>query len=135
MPVRTSRFLLPGHVYTRADLKDAFGIIDASINNGIFQPKGHDSVWLFVTKEKTADRVQYADRLDGAILTFPGQTEGRTDSKLFDHVANGHELIVFYRDRKYEHPGAGFQFEGGFEYVTHVPGRPSVFTLRRVDGA
>lgn len=131
MAIKTSRFLNVGDVYTRSELAEAFAITDASINNGIFQPKGHDSVWLFVTKEKTPDRVQYADHLQGNSLTFPGQTEGRTDAKIVDHRVNGTEIVLFYRERKYEHPGAGFRFEGRFEYVDHIPGKPSVFTLRR----
>ena len=51
-----------------------FTIKDATINTGIFQPKGHDSVWLFVTEQKTPDRTQYVDRLDGDELRWEGQT-------------------------------------------------------------
>ena len=63
--MKTSPVLEVGNIYSRADLKGQFGIQDASVNNGIFKPKGHDSVWLFVTKEKTSDRTQYQDILDG----------------------------------------------------------------------
>ena len=132
MPIVTSRFLREQNVYTRAELKETFSVADASLNNGIFQPKNHDSVWLFVTFEKTADRVPYTDVLDGDILRFAGQTKGRADSKTVDHIADGNELVLFYRTRKYEYPGAGFRYEGRFEYVDHVPGPPNAFTLRRV---
>lgn len=133
MALRTSRFLRPGFVYARAELAEAFHIVDASLNNGIFRPKGHDSIWLFVTRDKTPDRTQYADVLRSDRLFFAGQTEGRTDSWIIDHASNGDELLLFYRTRKYEHPGAGFMFVGEFTYSSHVAGRPSSFELRRVD--
>lgn len=37
---------------------------------------------------------------------------------------------LFYRKKKYEHPGAGFTFEGRFFYQGHDSG-PTKFTLRR----
>jgi hypothetical protein len=77
--MRTSDQLTLGRVYTRADLMSQFGIKDATINTGIFQPQGHDSVWLFLTEQKTSDRTQYEDRLDGDELRWEGQTEGRKD--------------------------------------------------------
>lgn len=132
MPIVTSKFLRDQNVYSRAELREAFSIIDASLNNGIFHPKNHNSVWLFVTQEKTSDRVQYADFLDGDILHFAGQTSGRADPMIIDHAAKGDELLLFYRNRKYEYPGASFRYEGRFEYVDHVEGSPSAFTLHRL---
>lgn len=57
-----------GVVYTRGDLRTLFEIHDATINNGIFHPKGYDSVWLFVTERKTPDRTQYVDTLEDDTL-------------------------------------------------------------------
>lgn len=129
--LRTSTALSVGEIYTRADLKEQFGIADATINNGIFKPKGHRSVWLFVTRDKTSDRTQYQDTLDGDVLTMEGQTAGRTDHLITEHAARGDELLLFYRDSKFEHPGAGFRYEGQFEYETHEGAGPATFTLRR----
>lgn len=129
--MKSSRDLVVGQVYTRAELKAQFNIADAGINNGIFRPKGHDSIWLFVTKDKTSDRTQYHDLLDGDTLTMEGQTSGRTDHWLTDHVSKGHELLLFYRESKTHYPGAGFVYEGVFEYQGHAGSQPATFTLKR----
>ena len=60
----TSEHLRMNDVYTREDLRRKFGITDATIKNGIFRPKGHASVWLFVTEEKTPN----VRRCDGSEL-------------------------------------------------------------------
>jgi hypothetical protein len=129
--MQSSQDLVRGRVYTRAELKAKFGIADASINNGIFRPKGHDSVWLFVTKNKTADRTQYHDSLDGDELTMQGQTSGRTDHWITGHESAGVELLLFYRDSKFEHPSAGFVYEGPFYYRGHEGTWPATFVLKR----
>lgn len=131
MPVRTSEQLRVGAIYTRDKLRDLFDITDATLNNGIFRPKGTDSVWLFVTEEKTPDRVQYTDHLDGDVLLMQGQTEGRTDSLLRDQASNGLELLVFHRAKKYEHEGAGFRYLGPFDYIRSFGSRPTSFVLQR----
>lgn len=74
----TSQRLECGSIYTRGALRGMFGIEDATINNGIFRPRGHNSIWLFVTEKKSADRTQYMDKLEGDILYADGQTAGRT---------------------------------------------------------
>lgn len=129
--VKSSDDLVTGEIYARADLRERFGIQDATINNGIFKPKGHGSVWLFVTKDKTSDRTQYQDTLDGDVLTMEGQTAGRTDHQIAEHAARGDELLLFYRNDKFQYPGAGFRYEGQFEYVSHAGAGPAMFTLRR----
>lgn len=108
-----------------------FDIRDATINTGIFRPKGHDSVWLFVTENKTPDRTQYHDLLDNDVLHWDGQTMGRTDHWIVGHEDQGLEVLLFYRKSKTEHPGAGFRYEGPFEYVDHKGSHPTRFTLRR----
>jgi hypothetical protein len=131
--VRTSQHLTVGHVYTRKQLGTTFGIIDASLKNGIFKPKGHDSVWLFVTEEKTPDRTQYVDRLTGDILEMEGQTTRRTDRLIIDHESRGLEIILFYRKSRQQYPGAGFKYEGQFVYEIDRPadGGPTAFKLVR----
>jgi hypothetical protein len=50
---------------------------------------------------------------------------------IVEHRRRDLELLVLYRDNRYEHPGAGFQYEGRFNYVSHTQGHPSDFVLRR----
>lgn len=129
--VRTSDHLTRGEVYSRATLRAMFDIKDATINTGIFQPRDHDSIWLFITEKKTPDRTQYEDRLEGDVLEWDGQTSGRKDEIIIGHRRAGVELLVFYRRKKYEYPDAGFRYEGVFEYVSHRACKPAHFMLRR----
>lgn len=134
--MKTSSRLIEGALYSRDDLRAEFGIHDATLNTGIFQPAGSTSVWLFVTEEKTADRTQYDDVLLGDELHWEGQSAGRKDSLIIDHEINGLELLLFYRHSKSEYPDYAFRYEGRFRYVSHVPGDPSRrlpsrFVLRR----
>jgi putative restriction endonuclease len=129
----TSERLKLNEVYTRSELKEKFRIKDATINNGIFRPGGHNSIWLFVTKEKTNDRTQYLNELKTNDLFMDGQTAGRSDKSLIEHDRSGLEIILFYRESKNEHPGAGFRYEGRFKYVTHQGVRPAHFHFRRVN--
>lgn len=129
----TSDQLEVGTVYTRSELRERFKITDATLNNGIFRPKNTESVWLFVTEEKTPDRVQYKDHLDGDVLLMQGQTRGRTDDLLIEQTTSGLELLVFHRMKKYEHEGAGFRFEGPFHYVRSFGSNPKSFVLVRDD--
>jgi 5-methylcytosine-specific restriction protein A len=132
--MKTSQSLVVGDIYTRKQLRDMFDIKDATINTGTFRPKGHDSVWLFVTEKKTPDRTQYNDLLDNDILHWDGQMMGRTDHLIIGHNEQGLELLLFYRKSKSEHLGAGFRYEGPFEYVKHEGKHPTRFTLRRDSG-
>lgn len=127
----TSDRLTEGEIYPREELVEMFGIVDSTVNTGVFRPKGSRSIWLFVTRDKTNDRTQYKDNLEGDLLHWEGQTSGRTDPKIVEHEANGDELLVFYRDSKRQHPKAGFRFEGQFRYLSHKPGKPSAFLLQR----
>lgn len=132
---RVAKWLSPelqkGEIYTRKDLKGLFGITDATIYNGVFQPNGANSIWLFVTKDKTSDRTQYKDKLAGDLLHWQGQSKGRTDNLIVDHEANGNELLVFYRESKRQYSGAGFRFEGQFRYASHSGSAPKSFRLQR----
>jgi putative restriction endonuclease len=126
-----SRQLVVGQPYTRNDLKSLFDVTDATIKNGIFHPRATASVWLFVTEKKTSDRTQYQDRLEGDVLHMQGQSAGRTDRFITDHVEQGLELLVFHRRSRHEHPGDGFRYLGPFSYVSHSGARPTNFVLRR----
>lgn len=125
-----SSILRVGKIYTRKQLREIFGIGDATLNNGVFKPKDLGSVWLFVTEEKTADRTQYRDRIEGDLLYWQGQTSGRTDNLITEHHDLGLELLLFFRERKYEFDGAGFRYLGPYEYVRHSGSSPTNFVLR-----
>lgn len=133
--MKTSESLDVGGVYTRKELMAQFGITDATINTGIFQPSGHESVWLFVTEKKTPDRTQYEDMLDGDVLDWDSQPSGRKDHLIIEHKERGVELLLFYRKKKYEFAGAGFRFEGAFNYGSHSGQGPAHFKLRRAAAA
>jgi putative restriction endonuclease len=126
--VRTSEKITPGELYTRKELATMFSISDATINTGVFQPKGHSSVWLFVTEKKQANRTQYTDRLAGDILHWQGQSSGRSDQLIIDHNDRGLELLVFYREKS----DSPFRYEGIFEYAEHSGAKPTSFKLRRL---
>lgn len=128
----TSSKLQPGEIYTREQLRQMFNITDQTLYTGIFRPTDHNSIWLFVTERKSGDMTEYNDFLDGDTLTWDGQTSGRKDQSIITHEQSGLELLVFYRKKKLEHPGAGFCYEGRFRYKAHTGGYPTHFTLQRV---
>lgn len=127
----TSARLEEGAVYTREQLRESFDIEDATLNTGVFRPRDTNSLWLFVTRDKTSDRTQYYDRLEGDLLHWQGQTQGRTDAAIIDHEANGDEILLFFRDSKRQHPGAGFRYEGRFRHVSYTGEKPRSFILQR----
>jgi putative restriction endonuclease len=130
---RASNHLVPGEIYTRESLRGIFATQDATINTGVFRPAGFNSLFLFVTESKTADRTQYIDSLDGDTMHWQGQSAGRTDLSVIEHRPRGLEILVFFRKRKYEYEGAGFRYEGPFEYVSHQGASPSTFILQRAN--
>ncbi|WP_085700743.1 HNH endonuclease [Pseudomonas sp. B26(2017)] len=127
----SSTRLKPGMIYTRNDLSELFGIKDATLKNGIFRPKGYDSVWLFVTEQKTSDRTPYVDTLTNDTLRMEGQLQGRTDHLILKHKQLGLELLVFHRRTKKEYSGAGFRYEGAFCYEDASGSKPTSFVLKR----
>jgi hypothetical protein len=129
--MRTSEELVLAKIYSRKDLRTTFGIIDKTIDTGIFKPKGHESVWIFVTVEKTKDMTPYRDVLDGDNIHWDGQTAGLKDRLIVEHASRGLELVVFWRNYKGEYPDFGFKYEGVFRYVSHSGGRPTRFHLIR----
>jgi len=120
-----------GNIYTRAELKDLFAIKDATIYNGVFRLSDRHEIWLFVTKRKQADRVQYIDELAGNELHWQGQSLGRTDDLIINHKQDGNAILVFYRTAKDQYPGSGFRLEGQFDYVSHSGREPANFILKR----
>jgi putative restriction endonuclease len=132
--MRTSDHLEFGKVYTRQNLREKFKINDATIDTGIFRPKDHTSIWLFITQQKSRDMTQYNDRLEGDDLYIDGQSAGLKDKTLIEHEKNGDEILLFFRRAKTEHPEGGFRYEGRFQYLSHTGMKPAHFHFRRVKG-
>lgn len=132
MGLLLSSQLMEGQIYTRAELAEMLDTNDATIYTGIFQPRDYDSILLFITEKKSADRTQYIDQLAGGTLHWQGQTAGRKDALIMSHAERNVELLVFYRGAKNEYPGSGFRYEGRFRYCSHEASRPTSFVLERV---
>ena len=130
--MQTSSQLTVGNTYSREELAQTFGIRDATLFTGIFKPKGHESIWLFVTQEKTADRTQYEDELTGDDLYIEGQLSGRKDKLLAEHFERDLEILLFYRKSKYEFERAAFRYEGIFRFVEQSGKAPTRFHFLRV---
>lgn len=127
----TSGSLNLGQVYTRLDLRSQFGITDSTINNGFFRPQNTNSIWLFVTHDKTTPELGPINAFEGDLFHWLGQKAGRTDNQVIEHEALGLEVLLFYRDSKSQFPGGGFRYEGSFRYLSHTAGPPTRFLLQR----
>lgn len=132
--MKTSEHLKDGNIYTRKELQELFKTRDATIRTGIFHPRGHDSIWLFITEEIAPNQTQYRNRLRGDELEIDGQLAGMKDRMLINHEGDGLEVILFYRGGPREFPGSGFRYEGRFRYVRHEGTRPAHFYFRRISG-
>lgn len=75
--MRSSDHLHVGNLYTKEQLSSLFSISDATIDNDIFKPKAHSSVWLFITEHKTAERSQFGDFLQADVLRIQGYKDVR----------------------------------------------------------
>ncbi len=129
-PVFASEKLKVGEIYSRKSLAKIFHITDATLNTGVFKPKNHSSVWLFVTRKKAANQPKYADDLIGNTLHWQGQASGNSDLMIIEHEARDLELLLFYRAEPKQYPDSGFRYVGPVEYVTHKAGNHTSFTLR-----
>jgi putative restriction endonuclease len=128
-PVFASEKLKIGEIYNRKSLAELFHITDATLNTGVFKPKNHSSVWLFVTSKKAANQPKYVDLMTGNKLQWQGQTSGKSDLMIIEHKARDLELLLFYREEPKQYADSGSRYLGPVEYVSHNPGHPSTFTL------
>jgi putative restriction endonuclease len=79
-----SQKLKIGEVYSRKSLAKIFHITDATLNTGVFKPKNHSSVWLFVTRKKAPNQPKYVDDLVGKTLHWQGQASGKSDQMIIE---------------------------------------------------
>ena len=126
----TSEKLKVGEIYSRKSLAKIFHITDATLNTGVFKPKNHSSVWLFVTRKKAPNQPKYVDDLVGNTLHWQGQASGKSDLVIIEHEARDLELLLFYREEPKQYAESGFRYIGPVEYVSHGPRHPASFTLR-----
>lgn len=131
-PKFASEKLKIGEIYNRKSLAQLFHITDATLNTGVFKPKNHSSVWLFVTSKKAANQPKYVDLLTGKTLHWQGQASGKSDLMIVEHKARDLELLLFYREEPKQYADSGFRYLGPVEYVSHNPGHPSTFTLHLI---
>jgi hypothetical protein len=83
------------------------GIVDATINNGIFKPANH--AWLFPDEEyRRSDSPMSWSETTG---NDPANRVARTSSSLSTPL--GARYPPFYRESRNQHPGAAFRYEGG----------------------
>jgi putative restriction endonuclease len=129
-PKFASEKLKVGEIYSRKSLREIFPTSDATLNTGVFRPKNHSSVWLFVTRKKAPNQPKYVDYLAGKTIHWQGQTSGKSDLMIIEHKSRDLELLLFYRDEPKQYADAGFRYLGLVEYISHNPGHPSSFTLR-----
>lgn len=128
----TSEQLVEGGIYAREELRQKFSIKDATINTGIFQPSGYQSIWLFVTENKRKGLPQYKDQLHENTLYWDGQMRGQKDQLIISHESKNRELLVFYRKDRDTFPNYGFKYVGRFRYVSHESAQPAHFILQRI---
>ncbi|HLZ68882.1 MAG TPA: hypothetical protein VKV26_03130 [Dehalococcoidia bacterium] len=128
--MRVSELLTVGEAYDRRQLQGLLNTKDATINTGVFHPKGYDTILLFVTENTSADGAEHHNLLRGRTLEWDGQTSGRSDDWIIHHTDRGWELLLFYRERKRSYADAGFRYEGQLAYEGHVGAEPAHFTLR-----
>lgn len=129
-----SSLFIEGNVYPRKDIADLLDCGEQALWRGVFTPKCFDSIFLFVTENKTPDKTPYNDLLSVDDLEWDGEEQGRSDKRIINHKANGDEILLFYRTHKNAYPGYGFRYEGKFNYVSHKCIRPVHFILKRVHG-
>lgn len=93
-PAFASEKLKVGEIYTRKSLAKLFQITDATLNTGVFKPKNHSSVWLFVTRKKAANQPKYVDYVEGNTLHWQGQSSGKSDLMIIEHKDRDLELLL-----------------------------------------
>lgn len=126
-----SKHLISGKMYTREHLLGMLASEDRTIFTGIFKPKGWNSIFIFATQKPAKDRTQFSNRLNEYTLHWQSQTKGRKDRQIVEHLQEGVELLVFYREETKQFAGGAFVYEGLFEYVSHSGKEPADFILRR----
>jgi len=120
-----SEKLKVGKIYSRKSLREIFPTSDATLNTGVFKPKNHPSIWLFVTRKKAPNQPKYVDYLAGKTLHWQGQTSGKSDLMIVEHKSRHMELLLFYREEPKQFADSGFRYLGPVEYVSHIQDIPA----------
>jgi hypothetical protein len=94
-------------------------------------PEQIRSYQVYLTNERKLGVVSISVATSALRLYMEGQTRGRTDSLIIEHRMRGLELLLFYREDKFEYEHASFRFEGVFKYISHQGSQPTKFHLAR----
>lgn len=127
-----SQYLTEGQDYTRAELRQAVGTSDSTLDSIVFRPSGYNSVWLFITQ---APVVGHSNTYDNDTFVWSGQLSRHNDQLIITHESRGLELLVFFRESATQYTGAAFRYLGRYEYQNHSETQPTVFTLARSGSA
>ena len=132
--MRTSDSLVIGESYSRARLGEMFGLAPIAFQRGVFKPKDHASVWVFVTEEAGDGVDPRGSVLRGDVLHWGGVSGGRSEALVLEHAARGLELVLFHRRNAAQYPDRGFRYEGAFAYDPAAADAeaPTRFVLRRI---
>jgi hypothetical protein len=122
------RGIRKGNYYSRHILAETWGYASYyAIARGVITPKNDNKIVLFVTEQKQKSATQYADRLNGNVLSWEGPNDHFAEDRIVGAQANGEQIHVFYRVR---HHG-DFRYCGVARVIWHrlLANRPSRFRL------
>lgn len=92
-----------GSEYSRAELASLWGYDGyQALAVGLFTPRDDNKIILFVTEEKQASSVPYADRLSGNLLQWETSMGHRGEARLSRAEESGDQLHLFYRAKHHE---------------------------------
>lgn len=96
--------LVIGESYKAKYLANLWGFKSETCFNGTFHPSNTNIVLLFVSKNKTSDRVQYEDNLENGILIMEGQEKHGSDKYIIGTIEKKslYKFYLFYRESRKE---------------------------------
>ena len=130
MPFRKDVLEL-GRLYTRPELAELWGYESFhAIARGVVTPRDHDTIVLFVTREKQESLTQYQDVLSGDRLHWEGEKGHGNDDRIARAHETGEEIHLFYRDVHH----TPFRYHGQvlLTRFTRLGDQPSKFTFALV---
>ena len=114
--------------YSRQEIAEALGVQRKAIERGVFTPKGHKSIYLFVTREKQRSQTQYKDRILNDILIWEGERMHGNDQRIVNAASRHDKIYLFFRARHHQ-PFVNF---GQIHLQTYElrTDQPSYFTFK-----
>lgn len=122
--------LIIGHSYDRPQLAKIWGYDDwHGFGRGVFTPRNHNKIVLFVTHKNQESLTQYSNYLDldARILYADGERGHQHDERIINATHSDDEVYLFYRNADHE----PFVYYGQvflFDFTEHKEeGNPSKF--------